>query len=283
MSTAGRLAAGGAGGVVGPGRGRRTANTPNNTMISASPASYHADMTGPAQSVGLIPRFIRALVPHQRPQIRHQPIHVAPPAAVGQHHGLAPGQAGDGIGQVGLGGHGSAAHQHGDEGLARAQSRLDLLAHEVARIIQPPSPVRAGRQPAGADHHQHRAHFLQMGLDGLNEILAGADVVHVAEHAAGTEGRLQGVGQPAGEAGRVVAAVGEKDRAHYVGCLFRMSFVKLRLGGCGRLPPCPPGTLPRSGARECRSGFVRSGARSRRSHGMRCITTMPLSPVIALP
>ena len=80
--------------------------------------------------------------------------------------------------------------------------------------IEPAPAIGCGGEPVRPDHHQHRIDLAQLRFDGREKILAGADVVDVAEHAVGAEFGFQRIGQAAGETGAVVTTIGEENARH---------------------------------------------------------------------
>ena len=158
------------------------------------------------------------------------------PAGIAERERVAVGQPAQGRRQRLGRGHRRPADQHRNQGFPRGERELDLAAHVVAGIVEPtPAPV-ARVEPARTDHHQHRLHLLQGLLDDHTEIGPCGDVVDIAEHAVGAEAAFERVGEPPGEAGAVVAAVGDEDLGH--GAAKRGEILH------SSTPPAPPPAPP---------------------------------------
>ena len=85
----------------------------------------------------------------------------------------------------------------------------------IRGVAESPFAVIGNRQPVVADDHQHRVGLLKLALERDREVLAGRDVAHIHEHALVAELRGEPVVDPSDVAGRVAAAVGEEDAAHW--------------------------------------------------------------------
>ena len=97
---------------------------------------------------------------------------------------MAPRQRTDVLGQFAGGWHRRALDQHRhDEDVGPRQSRGNLESHEVVGLVEPPAAGHvAGAGPFPPDDRQHHAAVGEAGFDRLDEVLPGAQRVHVAEH-----------------------------------------------------------------------------------------------------
>ena len=131
--------------------------------------------------------------------------------------------------------------------LGPRQRRADFEAHEVERLVEAAAAGEVARAgPFAANHGQHHRAVGQARLDGLDEVLAWAQRVHVTEHAGGAQSPLERLAQPPGVARRVFAAVTDEGSGH--------------ASPWGRTGPIIPAALPSSVA-IARLAHLREGHR----------------------
>ncbi len=104
-------------------------------------------------------------------------------------HGLAAAEQEQAGRQLVRARHPRPAHEHRDHPHAAGQRRLDLQPHKITGIIQTPTVLIGGREPAIADHReQHCARLDRVGND-LGELITWLDRVHILEHPISAETR----------------------------------------------------------------------------------------------
>ena len=191
------------GGEEDPHRDRRRAQASSPVSLRPGPGGFAGLLVGPRGSV----------LGEHRVEATEELGAIGPPARVDHLEGVPPRQRADVPRELVPGGHPRPADEHRDDADARApQARGDLRPHVVARLVQPPAPLRA--EPLRADDHQHDLRLAERAVDRRDEVRTGLDGVHVAEDLVRAEVAGDVLLEAVGVDERVLAPVADEDAVH---------------------------------------------------------------------
>jgi hypothetical protein len=98
------------------------------------------------------------------------------------------------------------------EGAVARQGGLDLQPHEVIGTVKPTPPIRIGDgEPLVADQRQQHIAGSDRSGDGLDEVVAKLDGIHVFEDLAAAEVDCEPIEQPARRIGGVLPPIADED------------------------------------------------------------------------
>jgi hypothetical protein len=121
------------------------------------------------------------------------------------------GEIGDALGQILPVRHYSVLNQDRNDPHVPGESSLDFQPHDVVRVVKTPTapPVRCG-QPVRTDDHQQYLAGRHRAVDGLGEVSARLDLVHVDEDPARSETLSEAIVQSAGGMATILSPITKK-------------------------------------------------------------------------
>ncbi len=132
-------------------------------------------------------------------------------------------QRGKVVGQVGLGRHFGAIDQNRDHRDVALERRGNLDAHVIVRVVEPALALAVGGgQPMRTDDGKQRVALGDLRVELLDEVEPRLDRIDVDEDFAVREAAREVVVKPAGDAGRIISAVVDKDAGHAGGAVCNM-------------------------------------------------------------
>src|SRR2546427_3383107 len=113
--------------------------------------------------------------------------------------------------------HLGAFHEHRHHPDTAGERRSGFEAYEIGGIVEPAPTFAVGSEPVLADENDQDFTRDKRAFDGLDEIDAGLDPLHVHEYAIGAEVGGEPIVESAGIAGSVVTPVAYEYAVHRLG------------------------------------------------------------------